>query len=119
MPISNSNLTLPFRKYRSIAEFFTRSLKEDARTIDTNSCLVSPADGRVLHFGLATNEQVEQVSNFTRSPLCSQNYSENQIWLQVKGVTYSLRSFLGPANWENKSNPTYVDTIRMKDDEVR
>ncbi|XP_037036970.1 phosphatidylserine decarboxylase proenzyme, mitochondrial isoform X1 [Bradysia coprophila] len=84
-----------FKKYRSIAEFFTRSLKEDARTIDTNSCLVSPADGRVLHFGLATNEQVEQ----------------------VKGVTYSLKSFLGPANWENKSSPTYVDTIRIRDDE--
>lgn len=52
---------LQFRNYRSIAEFFARSLKEDARTIDTNSCLVSPADGRVLHFGLATHEQVEQV----------------------------------------------------------
>jgi len=49
----------------------------------------------VLHFGLATNEQVEQ----------------------VKGVTYSLKSFLGPANWVDQSKSTYVDTIRLRENE--
>lgn len=38
------------------------------------SCQISPADGRILHFGLVKNSEVEQ----------------------VKGVTYSLANFLGP-----------------------
>lgn len=50
-----------YRDYRSLAEFFTRPLKENARLIDAASCLVSPADGKVLHFGPASSEQVEQV----------------------------------------------------------
>lgn len=35
---------------------------------------VSPADGRVLHFGVVENHMVEQ----------------------VKGITYSMKTFLGP-----------------------
>lgn len=35
---------------------------------------ISPADGRILHFGCVKNSEVEQ----------------------VKGVTYSLENFLGP-----------------------
>lgn len=35
---------------------------------------ISPADGRILHFGRVKNSEVEQ----------------------VKGVTYSLENFLGP-----------------------
>lgn len=50
------------RDYRSISEFFTRQLRPDVRTISDVSCVVSPVDGRVLHFGLATGEQIEQVS---------------------------------------------------------
>lgn len=49
------------RSYRSLAEFFTRSLRDDVRLIDPISCIVSPCDGRVLHFGSATSEQIEQV----------------------------------------------------------
>lgn len=124
IPTINVHLTASFRNYRSIAEFFTRSLKDDARTIDTNSCLVSPADGTVLHFGLATNEQVEQVSIAAAQvsskieptltiPLSQLTFD----YLQVKGVTYSLKSFLGPANWVNKPSTTYVDNIRVSDDE--
>lgn len=37
-------------------------------------CQISPADGRILHFGRVKNSEVEQ----------------------VKGVTYSLENFLGP-----------------------
>lgn len=50
------------RNYRSLAEFFTRSLRDDVRVIDSRSSIVAPCDGRVLHFGSATNEQIEQVS---------------------------------------------------------
>lgn len=52
------------RDYRSISEFFTRQLRPGVRTISNKSCMVSPVDGRVLHFGLADGHQIEQV-NFT------------------------------------------------------
>lgn len=38
---------------------------------------ISPADGKILHFGRVKNCEVEQ----------------------VKGVTYSLETFLGPRTW--------------------
>lgn len=50
------------RNYRSLGEFFARSLKADARFIDPG-CLVSPCDGKILHFGPASNNQIEQVRN--------------------------------------------------------
>lgn len=58
--------------YRSLGEFFYRELKEGARPID-DSILVSPADGKVLHFGEIAGRRVEQ----------------------VKGITYSLDALLG------------------------
>ncbi|XP_056648086.1 phosphatidylserine decarboxylase proenzyme, mitochondrial isoform X1 [Diorhabda sublineata] len=65
----NEDLT----SYPSLADFFARSLKNGMRQVDQSSCLVSPCDGTVLHFGTVDTEQVEQ----------------------VKGVTYSLKDFLG------------------------
>ncbi|KAI9001697.1 phosphatidylserine decarboxylase-domain-containing protein, partial [Gaertneriomyces semiglobifer] len=60
--------------YENLATFFYRALKPNARPVDEKAVLVSPADGKVLHFGLITSErQVEQ----------------------VKGVTYSLDALLG------------------------
>lgn len=80
------------KNYRSLAEFFTRSLKDDVRFIDHNSCIVSPCDGRVLHFGPATNSYIEQ----------------------VKGVSYSLEAFLGPPTWCNKQSDSVVDKVKKK-----
>ncbi|KAM9801263.1 phosphatidylserine decarboxylase proenzyme, mitochondrial [Neosynchiropus ocellatus] len=60
--------------YKNLGEFFRRRLKAAVRPVCSASCLVSPADGRILHFGRVQNSEVEQ----------------------VKGVTYSLESFLGP-----------------------
>ncbi|XP_061417475.1 phosphatidylserine decarboxylase proenzyme, mitochondrial isoform X1 [Lethenteron reissneri] len=59
--------------YRNLGEFFRRQLKPSVRPVCTK-CMVSPADGKILHFGRVRNNEVEQ----------------------VKGVTYSLESFLGP-----------------------
>ncbi|XP_055608312.1 phosphatidylserine decarboxylase proenzyme, mitochondrial isoform X2 [Uranotaenia lowii] len=86
-----------FKNYRSLAEFFTRSLKTDVRLIDSESCIVSPCDGRVLHFGPATNSQIEQ----------------------VKGVSYSLEAFLGPPTWcgQDKDSQSIVDKVKKKDPE--
>ncbi|XP_077353559.1 phosphatidylserine decarboxylase proenzyme, mitochondrial isoform X2 [Festucalex cinctus] len=62
------------RHYRNLGEFFRRRLKESARPLCSASCLVCPADGRIVHLGRVLNSEVEQ----------------------VKGVTYSLENFLGP-----------------------
>jgi phosphatidylserine decarboxylase len=58
--------------YASLGEFFYRKLKAGTRPVD-NATLVSPADGKVLHFGTIKNRRVEQ----------------------VKGITYSLDALLG------------------------
>lgn len=70
---TNPNSPSLLRNYRSISEFFTRSLKPECRAID-QSTIVSPADGKVLYFGLANEAaHIEQ----------------------VKGVSYSLEAFMG------------------------
>ncbi|XP_058448477.1 phosphatidylserine decarboxylase proenzyme, mitochondrial isoform X1 [Malaya genurostris] len=81
-----------FKNYRSLAEFFTRSLRSDVRYIDPQSCIVSPCDGRVLHFGSATDCQIEQ----------------------VKGISYSLEEFLGPPTWCGKESPSLIDKLKKK-----
>ncbi|XP_077594155.1 phosphatidylserine decarboxylase proenzyme, mitochondrial isoform X2 [Stigmatopora nigra] len=60
--------------YRNLGEFFRRRLKESARPLCSASCLVCPADGKIVHLGRVLASEVEQ----------------------VKGVTYSLEHFLGP-----------------------
>src|SRR5699024_603414 len=66
------------RQYRNLGEFFRRSLKPGLRPISGGeTAVVSPADGTVLHFGLAKDGLLEQ----------------------VKGITYPVESFLGPATW--------------------
>lgn len=60
--------------YPNLASFFYRTLKPGIRPIDPNSsALLSPADGRILQFGMIENGEVEQ----------------------VKGMTYSLDALLG------------------------
>ncbi|XP_036209071.1 phosphatidylserine decarboxylase proenzyme, mitochondrial isoform X6 [Myotis myotis] len=60
--------------YRNLSEFFRRKLKPQARPVCGVHCVISPSDGKILNFGQVKNSEVEQ----------------------VKGVTYSLESFLGP-----------------------
>ncbi|XP_059402879.1 phosphatidylserine decarboxylase proenzyme, mitochondrial-like isoform X2 [Carassius carassius] len=62
--------------YRNLGEFFRRKLKPQVRPVCDSHCVISPADGKILHFGRVKNCEVEQ----------------------VKGVTYSLETFLGPHN---------------------
>lgn len=84
------------KHYRSLSEFFTRSIRDDCRVIAPD-CIVSPCDGRVLHFG----------------PVTSETHLE-----QVKGVTYSLESFLGP-KWQKSENPTdasYIESLKQRKD---
>ncbi|KAI0235917.1 phosphatidylserine decarboxylase 1 [Massospora cicadina] len=58
--------------YPNLAAFFYRQIRPDARPI-ANALLVSPADGRVLHFGVVEGSQIEQ----------------------IKGITYDLHDLFG------------------------
>ncbi|XP_043095330.1 phosphatidylserine decarboxylase proenzyme, mitochondrial isoform X2 [Puntigrus tetrazona] len=87
--------------YRNLGEFFRRKLKPQVRPVCDSHCVISPADGKILHFGRVKNCEVEQ----------------------VKGVTYSLETFLGPRNWaenlsanRNEDDPgTYQDALVTKE----
>ncbi|XP_055905383.1 phosphatidylserine decarboxylase proenzyme, mitochondrial [Eupeodes corollae] len=85
--------------YESLAEFFTRPLKEGARVVDPHCALVSPADGKVLHFSTASESVVEQ----------------------VKGINYRIDSFLGPNSWVKSKDSSvaadYAEAIRMNKNE--
>ncbi|XP_036823644.1 phosphatidylserine decarboxylase proenzyme, mitochondrial isoform X9 [Oncorhynchus mykiss] len=71
-------------QYRNLGEFFRRKLKPAVRPVCNSHCVISPADGKILHFGRVRNCEVEQ----------------------VKGVTYSLETFLGPHTWAEAINCT-------------
>lgn len=71
-------IELPMESYKSLGEFFVRRLKDGARPICLDRPLVSPADGTVVSVGRVTSCQVEQ----------------------VKGVTYTIKSFLGSPTWQ-------------------
>ncbi|KAF2216544.1 hypothetical protein CERZMDRAFT_33132 [Cercospora zeae-maydis SCOH1-5] len=61
-------------KYRNLSEFFYRTLKPGVRPLDPHpNALLSPADGKVVQFGIIEHGEVEQ----------------------VKGVTYSVDALLG------------------------
>ncbi|KAJ7658943.1 phosphatidylserine decarboxylase 1 [Mycena rosella] len=60
------------KSYPSLGAFFYRKLKAGARPV-ADAVLVSPADGKMLHFGTIHDLRVEQ----------------------VKGITYSLDALLG------------------------
>lgn len=78
--------------FTSMHDCFTRELKEGARTIDTDSSVMSsPVDGIIGAFG-----RIEGTSVF-----------------QAKGFPYTLQDLLGEeANWADWRNGSYV-TIRL------
>ncbi|XP_078442687.1 phosphatidylserine decarboxylase 1 [Wolffia australiana] len=68
--------SFPLDEYKSLQEFFGRSLKEGSRPIDGDPhCLISPVDGTVLKFG-ELRESAAMIE-------------------QVKGFSYSATSLLG------------------------
>ncbi|XP_069789209.1 phosphatidylserine decarboxylase proenzyme, mitochondrial isoform X8 [Narcine bancroftii] len=86
--------------YRNLSEFFRRKLKPQARPVCDSHCVISPADGKILHFGRVKNCEVEQ----------------------VKGVTYSLETFLGPQTWSenlaisiNNTETTFQEHLVTKE----
>lgn len=78
--------------YPNLASFFFRKLKPGVRPLDPDlRAVLSPADGRILQFGLIERGEVEQ----------------------VKGVTYSLDALLGAAT------PSHADHSKKFMDHLR
>ncbi|TAQ85680.1 hypothetical protein B7494_g5990 [Chlorociboria aeruginascens] len=76
--------------YPNLASFFYRTLKPGVRPLDPRqNALLSPADGRVLQFGVIDSGEVEQ----------------------VKGMTYSLDALLGTSKPETSPNPSSPSNI--------
>lgn len=67
------------KQYKNLGQFFRRALKPGIRPISQENGVVSPVDGTILHLGRAEHGMIEQ----------------------VKGLTYSVRSFLGPQTWNS------------------
>jgi phosphatidylserine decarboxylase len=82
--------------YPNLAAFFYRTLKPGARPLDPNpNAVLSPADGKVIQFGIIEHGEVEQ----------------------VKGVTYSLDALLG-SNRPSKEPSTNAGHIKVGDEDV-
>ena len=89
--VNLSEVRYPLESYPNFQEFFSRSLREGVRPIESTSpaVLVAPCDGEVLTLGELTEHN-------SRIP-------------QVKGATYNLKSFLGTDPFKFKQ--TQKDTV--------
>ncbi|RWS08849.1 phosphatidylserine decarboxylase proenzyme-like protein, partial [Dinothrombium tinctorium] len=85
------------RLYPNLGEFFKRDLKPGLRPITEGNNVVSPADGSIIHFGKVEDEKIEQ----------------------VKGVTYSLRAFLGPQTWQQVNDQIIESTQQYRKNLLR
>ncbi|CAO3619546.1 unnamed protein product [Cunninghamella echinulata] len=77
--------------YPNLCEFFYRELKPGVRPISP-SLLVSPSDGKILHFGMIED-----------------NDNDDKQIEQIKGVTYSLDALLG--SQDDQSSPSITEAI--------
>jgi len=81
-------------KYETLSQFFTRRLQAGVRPISTTSALVSPSDGKLTYSGPVEGEYLQQ----------------------VKGVRYSLATFLGPdvPSWpKSKTTSLYQAVVYL------
>jgi len=78
-------------KYETLSHFFTRRLKAGVRPISTSSALVSPSDGKLTYSGPVEGAYLQQ----------------------VKGVRYSLSTFLGPdvPNWPKSEETSLYQAV--------
>ena len=137
-------------QYKNLASFFYRKLKPGVRPIDTtSSALLSPADGRVVQYGMIENGEVEQVKGMTyrleallgavtsgerrmdeESPMSSESsvnagnediVKADEEFAIVNGISYTLPSLLsGPGAQRTTSTTDMSTTPRSSsENEVR
>ncbi|KAI0803007.1 phosphatidylserine decarboxylase-domain-containing protein [Irpex lacteus] len=115
------------KEYTSLGDFFYRRLKDGVRpTADT--ILVSPADGRILHFGTIKGGRVEQIKGSTysldallgvESPTTRREQVEfaarelaevnDRQFADINGIEYSLQELLG-THPQNSPSPSGTST---------
>lgn len=79
--------------YPNLASFFYRRLKPGVRPLDPRTnALLSPADGKVLRFGMIDNGEIDQ----------------------IKGMTYSLEALLGSSSPSLSGEPEHIDADDSK-----
>ena len=119
------------RTYPSLGAFFYRKLKDGARPVD-DAVLVSPADGRILHFGTIDQHlRVEQVKGITYhldallgverpgSPVSVVEHNrdmstvDDQEFANVNGIDYTLDQLLGGMS-SGTTTPTTENAPPMK-----
>ncbi|GAA5974970.1 hypothetical protein JCM11641_006784 [Rhodosporidiobolus odoratus] len=121
------------REYRSMSEFFMRRLKAGARPID-DAALVSPADGRVVNFGVIEGGRIASVKGATYSlqallqgagdaelpqephGLASHPHNadsaqiDEKEFANVNGINYSLGDLIG--NTGDRPQPSPQQTVK-------
>lgn len=89
----------PLGEYRSLADFFTRSLRPNLRPVDAAVEMTSPVDGRIAALGVydpPSRRAIVQTSE-SHSELAkveSADTADEVRIHQVKGVDYSLKALL-------------------------
>jgi len=92
MEINQSEFLKDVNSYKSFNDFFYRELKKDARIIDQQTdSVISPADGKLLAFNKVNDKTI----------------------LNIKGLGYSLSSFLKSEELFNYFNNGSVVIIRL------
>ncbi|ORX53436.1 phosphatidylserine decarboxylase [Piromyces finnis] len=109
--------------YKSIAEFFYRRIKPEARPIDKKVDLVSPVDGRVLQFGEIINNEIEQVKGFTYSVESLLGYNGNSkkektIELSKEKIEKVIKSMQRQPSHMNMTHQKFLETYSIESSEV-
>ncbi|WLF77746.1 phosphatidylserine decarboxylase 1 [Lodderomyces elongisporus] len=96
------------KSYSNLSEFFYRTLKPGVRPISEDD-IVSPADGKVLKFGIIDNGEIEQVKGMT--------YSIDALLGMGESSTRNLAAPTHSPNFEFDESSGDDETARVKRDE--